>query len=99
MIANLKEEQQAKHANGGGYVARTATVSPSVYVGPFAVVYGQAEVSGKVRIMDFAQVSGTAKLSGDVWVYGNAWVDRGTFSGNERIHNNARTQEKQTRIR
>ena len=33
-----------KHPNGGGWVADTATVSETAYVGPEAMVFGNAEV-------------------------------------------------------
>lgn len=52
-----------QHANGGGWVANTATVAIPAYigpdaqvfgltfVGPYAQVYGNARVSGKVRLI------------------------------------------------
>ena len=36
MISNLPEDQQHKHPNGSGWVANTARVSASVFVGPHA---------------------------------------------------------------
>ena len=39
MISNLRDEDQHQHSNGGGWVANTATVAKSVYVGPFAIVF------------------------------------------------------------
>ena len=99
MITNLLESQQAKHSNGGGWVALTASVAPSVYVGKFAIVYDKAVLTGNVKLLDFAQVSGTSKLSGNVIVSHNAWVDKGTYSGNEHFSKNERIQSKQERIR
>ena len=98
MIAHLRDDEQHKHVRGGGYVANTAHVEDSVYVGQFACVYGKAELTEKVRVEDFAQVSGTAVLSGNVRVCRNAWLDKGThrtgtFSHNERV------QAKQERLR
>ena len=98
MITNLKDEEQHKHRNGGGWVANTAKVEDSVYVGPFALVYGHAELTGKVRVLDLGQVSGHAKLSGNVIVSGNAWIDKGTHHTGL-FNKNDRVQEKQTRIR
>jgi acyl-[acyl carrier protein]--UDP-N-acetylglucosamine O-acyltransferase len=97
MISNLPEHEQHRHSNGLGYVANTASVQPSVYVGPFALVYGKAVLTDRVRVEDFAQISGTAVLSGDVCVRRWAWLDKGThrtgvFSRNERI------QTKQERL-
>jgi acyl-[acyl carrier protein]--UDP-N-acetylglucosamine O-acyltransferase len=90
MIANLKDDEQHKHKNGGGWVANTARIDETVYVGPHALVYGKSELSGRVRVEDFAQVSGTAVLSGDVIVRRYAWLDKGThktgvFARNERV--------------
>jgi UDP-3-O-[3-hydroxymyristoyl] glucosamine N-acyltransferase len=98
MITNLPDDEQHKHKNGGGWVANTARVDDTVYVGPHALVYGKAECSGRVNIVDSAQVSGTAKLSGDVIVSGNAWVDHGTHKTG-RIYLNERVQTKAERIR
>ena len=99
MITNLREDEQHKHANGGGYVANTAKVDPSVFVGQHALVYGQAEITGKVRVTGLAQVSGHVKLSGDVVVAGNCWLD-GTFKASTGVFNkNERIAEKQTRVR
>jgi acyl-[acyl carrier protein]--UDP-N-acetylglucosamine O-acyltransferase len=99
MITNLKDDEQHKHKNGGGWVANTAKVEDSVYVGPFALVYGHAELTDKVRVLDLGQVSGHAKLSGDVIVSGNAWVDGTTKASTGIFNKNDRVQEKQTRIR
>jgi|HubBroStandDraft_1064217.scaffolds.fasta_scaffold1560218_2 acyl-[acyl carrier protein]--UDP-N-acetylglucosamine O-acyltransferase len=99
MIVNLKDDEQHQHKNGHGWVANTAKVDDSVYVGPFAVVYGHAELTGKVRVLDLAQVSGHAKLSGDVVVAGNAWVDGTTKASTGIFNKNERREEKQTRIR
>jgi hypothetical protein len=57
-----------QHPNGGGWVADTAKVADTSYVGPDAWVYGTAQVSGTARVYGDAQVSGTARVSGDAWV-------------------------------
>ena len=99
MIANLKAEDQHQHKNGMGWVANTAKVDDTVYVGKYALVYGQAEVTGNVRISGLAQVSGHVKLSGDVLVAGHCWLD-GNFKASTGVFNkNERVQEKSTRIR
>ena len=85
MITNLKAEDQHQHANGKGWVANTAKVDDSVYVGPYACVYGHAEITGRVRIEDLAQISGHAKLSGDVRVCGFRWID-GTFTAKTGVY-------------
>ena len=44
MITFLKAEEQHQHKNGGGWVANTATVDTSVYIGADAQVSGDARV-------------------------------------------------------
>ena len=46
MISFLKENEQHKHPNGGGWVANTATVDASAFVGSYAQVSGNARVYG-----------------------------------------------------
>ncbi len=100
MIANLREDQQHKHKNGGGWIADTAHVNDSVYVGPYCLVYGHAELTDNVRILDLAQVSGHAKLSGDVVVSRHAWVDGNTKASTGVFFKNERAQAtKQERIK
>jgi acyl-[acyl carrier protein]--UDP-N-acetylglucosamine O-acyltransferase len=99
MIVNLLENEQRKHKNGGGWVALTAEVADSVFVAPFAIVYGSAEITGKVRVLDFAQISGHVKLSGDVVVSGHCWLDGNFKASTGHFHRNDRVVEKQQRIR
>ncbi len=75
-----------RHPNGGGWVADTAKVYETSYVGPDAQVYDDATVSGNARVYDNARVYGNAwvssnarvydnaKVSGDACVSGDAWV-------------------------
>ena len=69
-----------QHPTGGGWVADTATVAASAYVGPGARVYGDAQVSGRAMIYGSARVCGdawvygAAQVCGDAWVYGGAQV-------------------------
>lgn len=98
MIVNLPDDQQHQHRNGGGWVANSARVDDSVYVGPHCSVYGHAELSERVRVEDYAQVSGSAKLSGDVRVCRNVWLDKGTYRTGV-FARNERVQTKQERIR
>ena len=63
-----------QHPNGGGWVADTAKVADTSYVGPDAKVYGDAKVSDNVRVYGDALVSGTAWVYGDARVYGDALV-------------------------
>jgi len=90
------------HPNGGGFVSSQAKVSDSVYVGPDAVVLGNAVLSGNARIEDHAVVSGNvtvkdnAVISGyavvdaNGWVYDNGWkTAAASVSGNALITDRA----------
>jgi hypothetical protein len=68
------------HPNGGGWVQNSASVANSVYVGPAAMVLGNANISGDVRIENTALVR-NAVVSGQVRIRDNAFVDRGNYSG------------------
>ena len=96
MISWLKAEEQHQHKNGGGWVANTATVEATAYIGPDARVYGEAWVSGEARVYGDAQVYGNALVSGDAWVSGDALVfgnakvyDNARVSGNAKVYGNA----------
>ena len=67
----------SKHPNGGGFVASTAKVDSSVYVGPDAMVLGNAVLKGNVRVEDRAVVNGDVTASDDVVISGHAVVDGG----------------------
>lgn len=99
MISNLPESEQHKHVNGGGYVANTARVANTVYVGPHALIYQFVELSDTVCVLDSAQISGHVKLSGDVIVRANCWLD-GHFKASTGVfYKNERKVERQERIR
>ena len=90
MSSFLKENEQHQHPNGGGWVANTATVDASAFVGSnaqvsgYARVHGNAQVYGYAQVYDYAQVSGSAQLSGDAQLFGNARV-----YGNAQLSGNA----------
>ncbi|MEO7904451.1 MAG: hypothetical protein ABIR91_01505 [Candidatus Saccharimonadales bacterium] len=79
-------QQLKRHRNGGGWVPvdqdsddlSKPHVAESAYVGPFAMVYGDA------LVFDHAQVYGNARIYGGAMVYGNAQV-----YGNARVHGDA----------
>lgn len=76
------------HMNGGGWVANTATVAPSVYIGPRAMVLGSAQISGQVRVDGTAWVE-HAIVRDSVVIDGNANVWRGSYLNNVHITGNA----------
>ena len=63
-----------RHSNGRGWVANTASVKASAYVGDNARVSGSARVSESARIFELAHVSGSACVSGSAQIYGLAHV-------------------------
>ena len=69
-----------RHDNGRGWVADTAKVEDTVYVGPRCEVFNRAIVKGGVRMEGQSRISGGAVVSGgvimrkDAHVYGSAVV-------------------------
>lgn len=59
-----------RHSNGEGWVADTAKVDASAYVGPFALVFGNAQVCSGACVFGKVEVYGDAKICGDAMVYG-----------------------------
>lgn len=47
-----------QHPNGGGWVADTARVEETAFVGPNAQVYGSALVEGGVQLLSDTRISG-----------------------------------------
>ena len=98
----LPDVEGGPHANGGGFVAATATVSESAYVGPEAMVLDYTSVTENARIEGRAVVRNEAKVFGQAVVkdhaqvnriaevYGNATVrDSAVITDETRIHENA----------
>ncbi|MEI7899521.1 MAG: DUF6055 domain-containing protein, partial [bacterium] len=95
-----------QHANGGGWVANTATVDATAYVGPDAQVLNTAQVRNFARIEEYgvvrnnAQVRDNAAVSGHGMVYENAQVsgnakvrDWAMVSGYTELYGNAKAIE------
>lgn len=78
-IARMTEGR--RHPNGGGWVARTATVADSAYVGPNAMVLGNAKVLDQAIVEDFAVVDDDAIVSGHARICGQAVVSKGARAG------------------
>ncbi len=76
-----------RHKNGGGLVAKTATVAGTAYVGPNAMVLGTATVKDNARIEGYAVVKGNATVEENAKLYGAAVADGGTVvRKNSRFH-------------
>lgn len=78
----------AAHSNGGGFVASSATVEASVYVGPNACVLGNATVTGNAVIDGYAIIAERANISGNAYVGDYAMV-----MGNATVTDNAKVLE------
>ena len=74
-----------QHANGGGLVAQSAQVAPTVHVGLMTRVFGTANLSQHVRLTGRAEVGGTVQACGSVVFCGETLVTEGTFSGSRII--------------
>lgn len=75
-----------RHINGGGFVADSAKVDYSVYVGPNAAVIGNATVTGNVVIDDYAMIAENAKISGNAYIGDMAMVmGRATVTDNAKV--------------
>jgi len=91
LLANSKG---SRHANGGGWVAESATVAPTAYVGKHCMVLDGAKVLDNASIEAYAIVSGpevvikdNAKVYGKAMVYGAAEI-----SGYARVRRSINTR-------
>ena len=85
------------HPNGGGFVADSASVEKTVYVGPLASVCDRATISDKASIYGQAIVFGDANISDQVRVLGNARVfGKATVSGKATVFGEAKIFGKAT---
>ena len=74
----------------GGWVAATAKVDSTCYIGYNAMVYGKAHVSGNAQVYGYAQVFGNARVFENSQVYGNSWVyGYAQVSGNAHVFGDA----------
>jgi len=73
--------QLVPHTNGGGLVAKTATVADTAYIGPNALVLDSAKVLDNASIEGFAIVKGKAVVKDNAKLYGNAVAGGKTVVG------------------
>ena len=74
-----------KHTNGGGWVADTASVADSAYVGPDARVFGRARIRGEARVDGQSIVSENARVGGQSIVSENARISGAARVGGQSI--------------
>ena len=72
-----------KHPNGDGWVADTASVEDTFFVGHRTRVYGNARLEGTGNLFDDAQVFGNAYISGR----------NPTICGTSKIYGNAKIKD------
>lgn len=70
----------SRHPNGNGWVAHTAYVEPSVYVGPEALVYEYARCTERSVVKGQGRVCGRAEMTGHATVRSQA-----VLGGNARL--------------
>ena len=79
------------HPKGGGWVANTAKVDDSCYIGPYAQVYGMAQVTRKAVIDGYAKIFGEARVTDEAKIYGAAKVYQNALvSGRARVSGEAK---------
>jgi len=71
-----------KHKNGGGWVADTAAVSDTAYVGPYATVFGSAIIADKARLTGNAKVFGTARVRNYAKIFDGCVIGENAFVAN-----------------
>jgi carbonic anhydrase/acetyltransferase-like protein (isoleucine patch superfamily) len=82
-------ERAHPHDNGGGWVADTATVEPSVFVGPDAKVCDFAQVSGGARLSGHAVVMDRAVVCDNALIIDAVVMEGATVSGDSRVTDGA----------
>ncbi len=83
---HLKNMKGKRHPNGGGWVADTATVDETAYVGTDAMVLDEAKVLGDAVIEDYVIVYGNAIFKDNARAYGKLAVEKGVFSKDARMY-------------
>ena len=63
-----------RHLNGGGWVADTAKVADTVYIGPYTQVAEDTIILDHARIDNYATIFGKAKVSGNAYIGGKTIV-------------------------
>lgn len=89
-VAAVQDPEGRRHPNGGGFVASSAKVDSTAYVGPDARVLDAATVTGEARIEDHAVVRQSARVGERAIVGGFAIVgERAEVSGDARVRGSA----------
>jgi len=93
-IPRPTDQPGGPHANGGGFVAASARVAATAFVGPDSMVLDNASVEGSARIEDFSVVRGNAAVKGNAIVSDHALVkDDAVVEGHAHIRDYALVTE------
>lgn len=72
----------AFHRNGGGIIASTAKVDPTVFIDRECVVFGHAQIKNRVRVVGHCRISGellpgslSTLIEDDVFISGNVVIE------------------------
>ena len=83
--------QAHRHSNGGGWVADTAMVAHTAFVGPDAAIFGYAQVLDSASVTGTAWVLGAAVVSGSARIAGDAEIgEHARVSGSALVTDDAR---------
>ena len=77
-----------QHANGAGWVANTAVVDATAYIGPKAQVLNTAQVRGHARIEDYAVVLNSAQVRDFAVISGH-----GVVQDNAQVYDHAKVRD------
>ena len=91
---HLKNSRGKRHPNGGGWVADTAEVAATAYVGPHAMVLDTAKVLDHAVIEDYVIVYGDAVFKDQARAFGKLTIKKGVHSGTARLY--IRNEQKNT---
>ena len=83
---HLKNSRGTRHSNGGGWVAESAEVAATAYVGPHAMVLDTAKVLDNAVIEDYVIVYGDAVFKDNARAFGKLAIEKGLHSGTARLY-------------
>ena len=83
---HLRNSRGKRHPNGGGWVADSAQVAATAYVGPHAMVLDKAKVLDNAVIDDYVIAYGDVVFKDNARAFGKLAIEKGLHSGNARLY-------------
>ena len=83
---HLRNSRGKRHANGGGWVADSAEVAETAYVGPHAMVLDTARVLDNAVLEDYVIAYGDVVFKDNARAFGKLAIEKGVHSGNARLY-------------